>query len=182
MEKSATSKAHQKQLELIYNYLEEDGWGMAVQPPDADNPYHRITADIDAEDDHSEVLWKIELSLMPINAANLTDVSIMQCFIPLANKFATLLKPELFEMLVKINTNLPIVGFGFMDEFNLLYYKHNLMLPNDFTDTDGLILSESLAMIAYLVSTFTEPIVQVATGLKTMRDSIAQMQHNNSFS
>lgn len=182
MAKSATSKAHQKQLELIYNYLDEDGWDMTAQAPDKENPYHRITADIVAEDDHSQVLWKIELSLMPIPDVNLTDVSILQCFIPLANKFTTLLKPELFEMLAKINAKLPLVGFGFMDEFNLLYYKYNLMLPNDFTDTDGLILSESLSMITYLVSTFIEPILEVATGQKTMANAIAQMPHNNFFS
>ncbi|GGH06800.1 hypothetical protein [Mucilaginibacter phyllosphaerae] len=182
MPKTITSAEHIKQLELLHDYLDEDGWEVTLKAPDKENPLHMLVVSILSEDDHNQVLWNMELSFVPIPAANLSDVSILQCFIPLANDFAGLLKPDLFEMITKLNTKLPIVGFGFLDDYKLLYYKHNMMLPNAETPIKGLVLSESLSMITYLVSTYTGPLITVATGEKSMTDVINDLQAQKLFS
>ncbi|MDB4918405.1 hypothetical protein [Mucilaginibacter sp.] len=177
-----TSNDHKKQLELLHRYLDEDGWDAALQPPDQNNPYHLVVVKIYSDEDDNQALWNAEISFLPVPGTNLTDVSILQCFIPLSNNFPTLLKPPMYEMIARLNTKMPLVGFGFLDELNLLYYKHNIMLPNKTAVANGLILSESLSMITYLVSTFTVPVVEVAAGEVSVADAIDHLKTERLFS
>lgn len=181
MENAVTGNHHKEQLTLLAHYLDNEGWSVDLQAPIEDRPYDAIIVNILSDDDRTQVLWAMELSFLPIAANDMPDMSILQCFIPLANTFPQLLKPELMEMIILINTKLPIVGFGFLDGFSLLYYKHNLMLPNAGGTTNGMLLSQTLGMITHLVSTFTGPIIEVAIGEKSIADAVNNMQFKELF-
>ena len=92
------------------------------------------------------------------------------------------MKPALYEVITRINTKLPLGAFGFYDDLNLLYFKHNLMVANENTRGGNIVVSESLGMLVYLVSTYTASITDVAIGAKTAVSAIGDLQAAGLFS
>ena len=182
MDNSITSAAHKEHMAAITRMLNEERWKADLMPPDEVRHYDWILVSIFADEEEKEVAWQMELSFLPVAEGDLTGASILQCFMPLANDFATLRRPELYELITKVNTKLPLVGFGFIDEFSLLYYKYNMMLPDTYTEASCRTVSEALAMITYLIPAFTDPLVLVATGQQTVKEAIDGMQFKELFS
>lgn len=181
MQQSPTSANHKKQLALLINHLDADGWNVRMLDVSEHRPYECINVAVISDTDQDQVLWNMELSFLPIAETDLADVSILQCFIPLANNFEAIQSSALAEAIVKINTKLPLVGFGFMEDFSLLYYKCNLMLSNDGDSQNGVIVSNALAMISYLVSSFTGTLAEVASGEKSPDNAINEMPFKDLF-
>lgn len=181
MDNSITSANHKELLKLLADYMIKDGWTVEEHIPDAIRPYDLFTVAIVADQDHSVILWQIEISYLPISAEGLIDVSILQCYISLANDFPILRLPELYEMITRINTKLPLVGFGFISEFSMLYFKYNMMLSDNKPEVNGLILSNTLSIITYLLSSFVEPLLLVATGERSIEDAINGMEFKDVY-
>jgi hypothetical protein len=170
---------HQEQFASLINHLDAEGWQVsALEITDA-RPFPGINVAI--PDDSGELLWNIELSFLPIATADLPDAKVLQYFVPLANQFERLEFAALSELLGKINAKLPLGAFGFMDDFSLLYYKYNLMLPVGESGGQYVPVSRALGMITYLVSSFTGPLFLVASGQRDVATAIQEMPFTGIF-
>lgn len=165
----------QAALKQLYTYLKEQGSDIAYEPATDPRPYDMLALKIYGEAEGKPIYWPAEVSFLPGLEEDLKETSILQCFVPLVPNLPAELNEALAGMVTRINTKLPLVGFGLLETHSLLYFKHNIMLPNDEPALNGKVVLHSLEMIAYLLFNFFEAFVEVVTGKKTVQQAMETM-------
>ena len=125
--------------------------------------------------------WLLELSFLPGLEGDLERVGILQAFASLSDQIAEAHGAGLYRLLVRLNANLPIGGFGLREEPGGLFYKHNALLPDGQPDGGYQIVRELVPLTTYLIALFAEPLIRVASGQKTAEDAMAEMPFSNLF-
>ena len=162
---SLTSEKHRSDLEQFGELLVQEAYEVQLVPAAGVVPYDTLMVKLD-------LLW-LELSFLPGLEDELDDVSILQCFVAVCERTVDAAG---FERLIgKLNAKLPIGGFGLLDDPQVLFFKHNSMLPNDDRVASFQIVHELVAMSGYLIGVFSSSLIEVATGEKTVDAAMSDM-------
>ena len=168
---SVTSLAHKRSLGHFRNMLSAEGFQVSVAPGGTTAPYDALVILMENAGE-AEPTWQIELSFLPFIEEQLEDVSILQFFAPLSTGTAENVENELNWLITRINTKLPLVGFGFLQEGQVVYFKHNAMLANDDQANNYKQVREIVTMIGFLVGNFRRALHAVANGDEKGRDAL----------
>ena len=84
--------------------------------------------------------------------------------------------------MVKLNAQLPIGGFGLLDNPRVVFFKHNALLPNNNDDASDRIVHELVQMTSYILSIFSDSLIRVATGEQTADTALADTPFGNMVS
>ncbi|MFL6278335.1 MAG: hypothetical protein ACJ74G_24385 [Blastocatellia bacterium] len=171
---SLTSREHRAALECFGELLSKQAYQTELQPAGNGVPYDTLLVRIESFEEENRV-WRLELSFLPGLEGDLERVSILQSFVSLSNQIAEAHGAALNRLLVKLNAKLPVGAFGLLDNHGQLFYKHNAMLPDDSPDAGDQIVQELVPMTTYLIALFSEPLIRVASGQKTVEEALADM-------
>lgn len=164
---SLTSPAHRTQLELFGHRLGEEAFETRLVPAGGAIPYDTLLVGITGDEEGGPG-WQLELSFIPNLEEQLEGVSLLQCFVALSEVRA---RAELLRFVVRLNTKLPLVGFGALDEPSLACFRHTLMLPED-AETAAAMVVQAAWMISYLLTLFGQPVALVAAGDATVEEAL----------
>lgn len=177
---SLTSAEHRAELQRLGALLSKEAYEIEVLPASDLVPYDRLLVRLESFEEKNRI-WQLELSYLPRLEKELENVSILQSFVALSDGSPDEHRHSLSQLIVKLNVKLPIGCFGLLDNPRLLFFKHNAMLPNDNHAVSWQIVRELVPMTAYLITTFSESLIQVATGERTIDEAIADMPFSNVF-
>ncbi len=169
---SVTSVTHKRALGQFRSRLSAEGFKVNVAPGGSTAPYDALVIEMDAPDEDGPS-WQIEISYLPFMEEQLEDVSIMQFFAPLSVGIAANVENELNWLITRINTKLPLVGFGFLEEGQVVYFKHNALLVNNDQAGNYKQVQEIINMIGFLVGNFREALQAAANGEKSGREALS---------
>ena len=165
---SLTSEKHRVELERFGELLTQEAYQVQLAPAAAAVPYDTLLVKIELPENR---VWQLELSFLPGLEDELDDVSILQCYVTLSEHTAEENTAGLERLIVKLNAKLPIGGFGLLDNPKVLFFKHNSMLPNDNQVASFPIVHELIPMTGFLIETFSEPLIKMATGDATAEEA-----------
>ena len=170
---SITSPAHRQNLEYLHTGLNGAGYSVSLVPGGTQAPYDALLALVEDTADPDR-RWQVEISFMPQLEEQLEDVSILQCFAPISIGTAEgeQVIPQLLWTINRINTKLPLTGFGYLESENTLYFKHNAMLHNQAAGRNEEVVGEILDMITFQLNNFGYILYEVANGLKSGREAL----------
>lgn len=164
---SLTSPAHRAQLELFGRRLGEEAFETRLVSAEGAIPYDTLLVGITG-DEEGALGWQLEFSFIPNLESQLEGVSLLQCFVALPEVRA---RAELLRFAVRLNTKLPLVGFGALDEPSIACFRHTLMLPED-AETAAAMVIQAAWMISYLLTLFGQPVALVAGGEATIEEAL----------
>jgi|ERR1043165_2850359 hypothetical protein len=171
---SITSEKHRVELERFGELLSQEAYQVQLVPAAGGIQYDTLLVKLESFEKENRV-WQLNLSFLPGFEDDLDDVSILQCYVALSEYIGEENRAGLERLIVKVNAKLPIVGFGLLEHPSVLFFKHNAMLPNDDRVASFRIVKELVAMTTYLISTFSGPLIKMATGEKTAEEAMADM-------
>jgi len=176
-----TSAEHRAELQRIGDLRSKEAYEILSLPAEDLVPHDRLLVRLESFEEKNRI-WQLEMSYLPGLEKDLDNVSILQSFVALSDGSPDEHRASLSQLIVKLNVKLPIGCFGLLDNPRLLFFKHNAMLPNDNHAVSWQIVRELVPMTAYLITTFSESLIQVATGKRTIEEAIAGMPFSNVFS
>jgi hypothetical protein len=177
---SSTSEEHRAELERFSELLSEDAYQTELAAA-AKLPYDALVVRIETFAEPNRV-WSMELSFLPGLEDELKDVSILQCYVALANYTAGANSASLERLIIEVNAKLPIGAFGLLNQPRVIFFKHNALLPNDDPAASDRIVHELVPLTSYLLSTFSDPLIKIATGVTTAEAALAVMPFGNVIS
>ena len=151
---SLTSEKHRSELEQFGELLVREAYEVQLVPAAGAVPYDTLLVKLESFEKENRVWW-LELSFLAGLENELDDVSILQCYVALSEHTSEENRSSLERLIVKLNANLPIGGFGLLDNPRVLFFKHNAMLPNDNQVASSQIVHELVAMTSYLLGVFS---------------------------
>jgi hypothetical protein len=112
--------------------------------------------------------YMLELLYIPGVQAELDDVKLLQFFLALDNVTPSA-RVEARHLLTHINQQLPLVGFNLHEAGNYFYFRHVLVMPEESRGyQDGVVVSETVWLIYYLLHNFQASLSAVAQGQQTV--------------
>jgi hypothetical protein len=171
---SLTSEKHRVELERFGELLTQEAYQVQLVPAAGNVPYDTLLVKLVLFEKENQV-WQLNVSFLPGLEDDLDDVSILQCYVALSEYIVEENRAGLERLIVKVNAKLPIVGFGLLENPRVLFFKHNAMLPNDNGVARFQIVHELVAMTGYLIGTFSDPLIKIATGEKTADEAMSDM-------
>jgi hypothetical protein len=168
-----------KELKNVYNLLYYKQWEIAYENASEQRPYDVLL--IKLYNASRDIFWQAELSYLPGLEADLPEFYIMQCFVPMVLQVPVQYNQVLSNLITKINTKLPLVGFGLLESHAAVYFKHNMLLPHHQPEANGKIIQETLSMMGYLLDNFQATFADVALGNKTENEAIETMPFSHIY-
>ena len=162
-------------LQQLYEYFNKNERDVTYESASSIIPYDLIKLKIYSQLNGKSIFWPVELSFLPGLEQEIKGAYIMQCFVPVLVQVPVSLNETLAVMINRINTRLPLVGFGLLEPHSILYFKHNLLLPYSSQSIITKIMQETLTMISYLLFNFFEAFLDVVTNKKTVEEAISSM-------
>lgn len=166
---SLTSEEHRAELLRFADLLSQEAYETQMRPAAEGVPYDTLLVRIESFEEQNRV-WRLEMSFLPGLENELEDVSILQCFVSLSNEVSEEHRSSLNHLIVTLNAKLPIGGFGMLDNPRVIFFKHNALLPYDDTGVSYKIVRELIPMTNYLLTIFSEQLMQAATDHKTAEE------------
>jgi hypothetical protein len=171
---SLTSKEHRAELERFNELLSKEAYQTQLLKADGGLAYDALLVRIETFEEVNRV-WSLEISFLPGLEDELESVSLLQCYVALSDQITEEFTPSLARLIVMLNANLPIGGFGLLDNPRVLFFKHNAMLPDDNLEAGCLILHELVPLITYLITGFSGSLLGVATGRQSVEEAKASL-------
>lgn len=122
-------------------------------------------------------MLRVESAFLPIAEGDKGTHSNLQMMTPILLADQNVDLNELFALLVKLNTFLPIGSFGYWAEQNMVYHKQNNMVANKGKAEVFAGLEEQLALIQYVLTSFVPSLAAVSINGTSAQDALA----NNPF-
>lgn len=176
-----TSAKHKSFLVNLEAFLTQEGWDVDFTEGNPDRPYDALILELESLQEESPEEWVLELAFLPTVEEELQPISILQFYVPLLAEVAQDYQSALSWLILKFNTKLPLVGFGFLEEYKLLYFKTNTMIIDEKAEMSYKIINETLFMISYLLTTFSHSLVQVAIGETNVEEAIQSTPFSNIY-
>jgi len=169
-----TSEKHRAELERFSELLSKQAYQTQVTPAAGEVTYDALLVRIESFEKENRV-WILELSFLPGLEDDLDEVSILQCYVALSEHPAEENLTGLASLMIKLNAKLPIGSFGLLDKPRVVFFKHNALLPNDDPAASDRIVHELVPLTSYLLRSFSDPLVKIATGAITAEAALAAM-------
>lgn len=79
--------------------------------------------------------------------------------------------------ILKLNMGIPMMGFGFNEKGNYIYFKSNILVPNkDEIDEDLLkVIVENIYMVGFLLNRFYDLTLNLATGKSSLEKTLKKL-------
>lgn len=158
----------QAHLGELSQHLQSRGHQVGWAEPSPGNP--RTLLFNLAGRDAAGPLW-LELCFLEGIEEQLDKADILQCFLPILTSIAVSQHDSLCRMIARINVKLPLVGFGFLEEQGLLFFKHDVLLPRQGTGRND-VVEQAVSLIGYQIATVAEPLISVGAKRKTESEAL----------
>jgi hypothetical protein len=157
-------------LQAFERLLRAQGFPTNVVLESPDVPYDVLLVGLgDAEETRH---WQLELSIVPGMEEDQEGAALLQCFAPLPAEVPPGAEDELRRLIVRLNTRIPVVGFGYLDAERVPCFRHVAMLPRD-DGAAGEVVVQLAWMTGYLLGVFAPTIEAVASGAQTFEEALA---------
>ena len=80
-----------------------------------------------------------------------------------------------------LNSKLPLVGFGYLEQDKLLFFRHVLMLSKQDIGATEKLVTDAIYMIGYLLNNFARIVADVASGKQSLPQAISSSQFGYIF-
>jgi len=131
-----------------------------------------VVVDISSDQLPGESQLRMEIAFLPQAEENQSDHAILQAMVPILLADENVNKGELFGLIVKLNTYLPMGSFGYWEEQNMVYHKQNNMVPSKENIEVFAAVEKQLAMIQYLLTSFVPSLAAVAVDNDSMDNAL----------
>lgn len=168
-----------KELKDLHNLLYYKQWEITYEDATEQRPYDVLLVKI--YNPSREIFWQAELSFLPGLEEDLPEFYIMQCFVPMVLQVPVHLNLPLASLITKINTKLPLVGFGLLESHAAIYFKHNMLLPHEQQAVNSKIVEETLSMVGYLLHNFQTTFSDVALEIQTVDQAMENMPFSHIY-
>lgn len=162
-------------LQSLQNYLINNGHKPQFKEANSVQNYERLEVNISTEIKGETKYWPIEFAFLPGLENSLPGFCILQCFIPVTAAVPHRFAPVLSEMCNLINSKLVLGGFGFLNNYQLLFFKHNLIFSVTNIDIHLGIVNEVINLISYFLISFHEAFNNVILEKMNMKEAIMAM-------
>ena len=156
-------------LEQIKSFFDDEGFFSKVIPASETTPIDQLFVDFaDSKDRDS----RLEIILLPENKG----VYVIQFFVILPFKIQKKDISDIARLMIMINNNLPITGFGMIEEQSLPYFRYLLSWPEIELNKD--VIVKTAWMIDYLINRLGGILESFAKGEKTIDEAIFELKEN----
>lgn len=166
MSTNITPKHQQKFLKSLLTYLQGFQYQAALNEvaagPDATYDLLYIVLDIASDQLPGENYLQLEVAFLPQIEDDMEGQSILQMMVPILVADENVDKANLFSLLIKLNTFLPLGSFGYWEEQNMVYHKQNNIVSKNTPAEEYTRFEEQIAMIQYLLTSFVPSLAAVA--------------------
>jgi hypothetical protein len=159
----------------LQNYLVNVGQKPVFKEADDIQNYERLEVRISTQINGENKYWPIEFAFMPGLETSLPGFCVLQCFVPVTASVPHRFTTVLSEMCNLINSKLVLGGFGFLNNFQLLYFKHNLIFSTTNFETQLIIINEVIDLISYFIISFYEAFNNVILEKMNMKEAFKAM-------
>ena len=167
----------------LIRHLHQDLLGKGMDPSFVESseqiPYDTIVVPIEGRDETAG--WQLELSFLPVLDEDSDDAALLQCFAGLPVEIAENSEWELIRLIAMLNSKLPLVGFGYLEQDKLLFFRHVLMLSKQDLGATEKLVTEAIYMIGYLLNNFAPLVTALASGQQSLQEAISSSQFGYIF-
>ncbi len=171
-----TPKHQQEFLTNLVTYLQEFEYDASlIESEVGDGKTYTtmyVVVDISSEQLPGENQLRVETAFLPQAEDDKGTHSILQTMVPVLVADQAVDKNELFGLIIKLNTFMPMGAFGYWEEQNMVYHKQNNMVANKSNDGDYASFEEQLAMIQYVLTSFVPSLAAAALDGKTVKEAL----------
>ena len=162
-------------LQSLQNYLINSGQKPEFKEADTVQNYERLEVKINTQINGETKFWPIEFAFMPGIETSLPGFCVLQCFVPVTASVPHRFAPVLSEMCNLINSKLVLGGFGFLNNYQLLFFKHNLIFSVTNINIHLTIVNEVINLISYFLISFHEAFNNVILEKMNMKEAFKAM-------
>ncbi|MGG1513890.1 YbjN domain-containing protein [Paenibacillus oryzisoli] len=163
---------HLAQLGYLQEILEETGLVTNLLEKSEAIPLHVLMAGFQEDAKGRERF--LHFSFLPLNDEEITSVQLLQIYSTLPFHLGEGLRGEVGEVLLEINTRLPVGHFG-INEQGELHYRYVYSIPASSTFESEQVL-EILSLFVYMCDMFVEYIDKVASGEATAEHVVSALR------
>ncbi|WP_434222685.1 YbjN domain-containing protein [Limnospira platensis CENA597] len=145
-------------LQSIQSIIDGEEFTTSWEGATSEHPIDRILVLLSEE---KQLL--AELLFIPVEE-EVEDVHLLQFYVGLPGEVLPAAMSEIRQLLLRLNTTLPIGSFGIQEEEELLYFRYVLVIPQEEKLSAETAIIQSLWLVFYLVESFAVPIQEVARG------------------
>lgn len=154
------------QLQEIQQLLSSEKFTASFTPADDNIPLDRLFVALNG--DAGEYL--LELVYVPNLENQLENVKLLQFFVHLPCEVELSATEEIKNLVLHLNVNTPLMGWGFQEDLELLYFRHVLVIPDPSGPDTQAVIVQTVWLIFYLLETFYPNIASIATGEKSFEE------------
>ncbi|CAN5152000.1 hypothetical protein BH09BAC1_BH09BAC1_21990 [soil metagenome] len=182
MAKNITPKHQQEFMTGFQTYLNELAYIASLSDVDAGDGHTytnlNVIVDITSEqlpDEDNQI--QMETAFLPQLEDDMDGSSILQMMTPILVADEKVDKGELFSLIIKLNTFMPMGAFGYWEEQNLVYHKQNNIVGKTLSEEVFASLEEQIGTIQYVLMSFVPSLAAVAIDGAKMKEAL----ENNPF-
>ncbi|MEG4304912.1 hypothetical protein [Microcoleus sp. D3_18a_C4] len=154
------------QLQEIQQLLRSEKFTTSLKPADENIPIDQLFVALNGE----EAEYVLELVYVPNLENQLENVKLLQFFVRLPCEVELSATEEIKNLVLHLNVNTPLMGWGFQEDLELLYFRHILVVPNLSGANTQTVITQTVWLIFYLLETFYPVIASIATGEKSFEE------------
>lgn len=156
-----SSPGDRSRLEGYERLLRAQAFPTRMMPASAEIPYDVLLVGLADADGAGE--WQLELSFVPGMEEEMEGAALLQCFVHVPAEVPPGAEDDLRRLVLRLNSRLPLVGFGWLDAERMACFRHTAVLPAD-DAAAGEVVVQAAWMIGYLLSVFGGGVQAVASG------------------
>lgn len=154
------------QLQEIQQLLRVERFTTSFKPADENIPLEQLFVALNG--DRGE--YVLELVYVPHLENQLENVKLLQFYVHFPCEIKLSATQDIKNLVLHLNVNTPLMGWGFQEDLELLYFRHVLVIPElSGPDTQAVIV-QTVWLIFYLLETFYPNIASIATGEKSFEE------------
>src|SRR5207253_8288645 len=108
--------------------------------------------------------YTLEAALLPQLAMAIEQTTLVQLYVPIVGEAAPSAQGEILWTIARINTKLPLVGLGYLDELRLVFFRHCALLPDRSREGALALAMEAIQLAEFVVAHFDAMLGAVARG------------------
>jgi hypothetical protein len=155
-------------------YLDKDNFTTKYFEHSKELPFDRLNLILPLKN-HSNIV--LEMLYTPGLGGILKDFKLLQYFVRLPLELDIEALEPVKSLILKLNMGIPLMGFGVNEDDQYAYFKTVSMVPNTNAVNDETlkVLVENVYMIGFIFDTFYDFIENVATGKKTLEETLRDL-------
>ena len=147
--------------------FEAEEFETEILPRNEEVPVDRLLVGLGADDQERERIMELAITEPEGDEQPLLQFFVLLPFSATEDTFH-----ETMRIIMRLNMNIPLMGFGISDENGMIFFRHVTVIPDEGLPQQW--YSECLFLIGFSVDEFSPMIEQVASGEKTFEQIIEE--------